>query len=154
MNTRPLPTLLLACSTLACSDLGPQASDLRDEVARNRARWEAVGPTTYVYAVAHNCFCPMEAVGPVRVEVEAGEVIVRTYVQSGTPVDPTFAEVFPAVDGLFDVLDRAIEQEADDIQVTWDQDTGAPLQISIDYLKGAVDDEEGYSIVDGPRTTP
>jgi len=154
MNTRSLAILLLACSALACSDLGPRASDLRDEVARNRARWESVGPATYVYEVAHSCFCPVEAVGPVRVEVEAGAVVARTYVQSGAPVDTTFADLFPAVDGLFDVLERAIEQDADDIQVTWDRDRGVPLQISIDYLKEAVDEEEGYSVVDGPRTTP
>lgn len=158
MNRRPVSTLLPACvlalAALACSDQGPEADDLRDEIARNRTLWVSVGPSTYVYDVRHNCFCGIEAVGPVRVRVENGQVVERTYVDTGATVDTAFAEVFPSVSGLFDVLDRALDRAAADIQVTWDPDTGAPTEFFIDYLAQAVDEEEGYVIVDGPRTTP
>jgi hypothetical protein len=154
MNARRFLVPLVACTALSCSDLSPELDDLRHQVAVNRARWAAVGPATYVYEVEHACFCALEAVGPVRVSVEGGSVTARAYVQSGEPVDSAFAGIFPSVDGLFDVLERAIEREADDVRVTWDPDTGAPLDFSIDYLKNAVDEEESYRIVDGPRTTP
>ena len=154
MNPRRVLAPILASVTLACSDLSPQLSDLRREVAENHARWQREGPTTYVYAVEHSCFCPIEAIGPVRVRVEGGSVASRTYAASGDTVGATFAEIFPTVEGLFDVLERAIDRDAADVQVTWDPETGAPLQLSIDYIADAVDEEEGYRIVEVPGTTP
>ncbi len=154
MNRRRLVIPFLAWAALSCSDLSPEAADLRRDLAANRARWEALGLETYVYEVEHSCFCPVEAIGPVRVQVENGSVTSRTYPQSGDSVAATFSDVFPTVDGLFDVLQRAIDQNAADVQVTWDPDTGVPLHFSIDYIANAVDEEEGYRIVDGPRTTP
>lgn len=153
MNRRRLIPVM-AFVSLACSDLGPARSDLGHDLTVNRARWEAVGLETYVYDVQRSCFCPVEAVGPVRVRVENGAIVSRTYPQTGDTVRTAFADVFPTIDGLFDVLERAIEQDAADIQVTWDPDTGVPLSFFIDYIANAVDEEQGYQIVDGPRTTP
>jgi hypothetical protein len=153
--------LLLAClvllpgsAVLACSDQGPESVDLGLEVAANRALWQTAGPATYVYEVERSCFCPVEALGPVRVQVEDGAVTRRTYTASGDTVRTPFADIFPAVDGLFDILERAIDQDAADVRVTWDPDTGLPLDFSIDYIANAIDEEVGYRIVDVPRTTP
>ena len=45
-----------------------------------------------------------DRLGPVRVTVVGADVTSRVYVDSGDPVDPQMEDLFPTVDGLFEVL--------------------------------------------------
>ncbi|HMB89921.1 MAG TPA: DUF6174 domain-containing protein, partial [Rhodothermales bacterium] len=51
------------------------------------------------------------------------------------------------IDGLFEVLQRALK-EADDVEVDYDAQYGFPTRIAIDYYKNAVDDEVSYRATD------
>lgn len=145
-----LARLLVAATVLVaagCNDLGPV--DLsRAELDANRLRWETLGPESYVYAVARNCFCPEEYRGPVRVRVVDGTAVERVYVSSGQPVPEEIAPSFPAVDGLFDVLRSAYEDEADEVRVTYDPELGVPIDFFIDYLEMAADEELGMQVTE------
>ena len=44
--------------------------------------------------------------------LRAGAVVARTYEEDGTPVPDPFAVWFPAVEGLFDFVEDAIERLA------------------------------------------
>jgi hypothetical protein len=145
---------MLAAFAGGCADQGPRTGTLEGEIAANRALWEATRPASYTYDLEHVCFCGVEGRGPVRVVVQNGVVVARTYVDTGESVQASFVEVFPSVDGLFDVLSDAVRRRAYDVRVTWGSGTGLPLDFFIDYSANIADEEQGYRIVDPPRTTP
>lgn len=129
--------VLSALSASACDalHLGPERTAY--EIARER--WDEVRPERYVYAVERLCFCPV--LPPGRVTVHGDEVV------SIEPLgDAPFAlldveEWYPSVDGLFELLEDAIEREAHSIDATYDPETGIPTEFFIDYRESVSDEE-------------
>ncbi len=89
-----------------------------------------------------------------RVVVKDGVVVGRSYVDTGEVVPASFADLFPSVDGLFEVLTDAVRRGAHDVRVTWGSENGLPLDFFIDYSVNVADEEQGYHVVEPPRTTP
>ena len=91
-----------------------------------------------------------------RVTVTSDQVTDRTYIDSGEAVPALFQDLFPTVDGLFDVLRDAIERQAHRIDVTYDPISGVPLDVFIDYEQNIADEELGFSVVEtvGPPAVP
>ena len=145
-----LATIAVLLMLGACSDLGPPDGP-RAELELNRETWERLRPSSYQYVVERLCFCGLEARGPVRVIVVGDDVSERTYADSGDPVPAAFGELFPSVDGLFDVLLDAFEREAHRIDVTYDPISGVPLDLWIDYLETVADEELGFSVTETVR---
>jgi len=140
----------VALAFSACSDLGPE----KDAYQTNKALWESVGPRSYVYAVRRGCFCPVEAIGPVRVTVVDGVPRTRIYVESGEAVDPLLGGSFPTVAGLFQIIGEAIELPAHQVDVTYDPVTGMPTDIYIDYSENTVDEETSFTVTEDPQAPP
>jgi hypothetical protein len=141
--------LLAGCG----AEPGPEL-ELAEEIAVQRAVWEAGRPARYRMILRHLCFCPPAAVGPVEVVVDGDTVTRRTYWTSGEAVDPSLADAFPTVAGLFDLLEGAVAGGADEVEVEWDPDTGAPRDLFIDYDTGVADEERGYRLDAGPDPLP
>lgn len=137
--------LVLALTLTSCDD---DSFSRLQELSTNRALWERVEPAAYVYAVQRRCFCGSSARGPVRVTVVAGEVVERRYVESGDPVPEELRELFPSVDGLFEVLFEAYRREAHSIEALYDPDTGVPLDFFIDYEENVADEELGFEVTE------
>lgn len=144
---------LVALALVACNGLGPDGVP-RTELEANAQLWETAGPDSYVYAIVRNCFCPEEYRGPVRVRVENGVAVERVYVGSGDPVPEAIASSFPTVDGLFELLRSAYEEEADEVRVTYDPDLGVPVDFWIDYLQMAADEEIGMQVTEEVTALP
>jgi hypothetical protein len=111
-----------------------------------RTRWAANGTPSYDITVSRSCECTAEMAAPVIVSVRNGSVQSRTYVASGAAVSPTFADLFPTVEGLFSIIDDAIEQRAAMLSVRYDPTYGYPVSISIDFNAVGADDEIVYTI--------
>jgi len=137
----------------ACGGLGPQDAQ-RAELDANRARWSSLGPDSYVYAMQRLCYCAVESIGPVRITVEADTVTERVYVETGQPVPEVARTAFPTVDGLFEILERAMEDGAYEIRVTYDPDLGVPIDFWIDFLENAVDEELGVQVTESVEVLP
>jgi len=120
------------------------------QLERNESRWASRRPLSYRYGLRRSCFCPPDAIGPVRVRVHGETVVERIYIDSGDPVSSTFETSFPTVEGLFDLIRTALEQDAYRVDVTYHADLGVPLDISIDYIENAVDDELAIALVELP----
>jgi len=148
---RRLPALVAALALFGgCGDVGPDPGGLPGEVAAQRQKWEARRPAAYTLVVERQCFCAPDGRGPVRLTVEGTRVVTRTYVDSGEPVAETLAGLFPTVDGLFDILEDALDRSAEQVDVTWDPEWGAPASFFIDYSRSVADEELGFRIVAGP----
>lgn len=146
-----LPVLLLALQ--ACDGSGPVRPEVLELEARE-ALWDSVGPDSYEYGVERLCFCPVEYLGPARVRVEKGVVVERVYVESGLAVPDDVAPSFPSVDGLFELLRSAYEEDAHEIRVTYDPVLGAPVDFWIDYIEMAVDEELGMRVTEEVAALP
>ena len=98
----------------------------------------------YTYQLRVGCFCP---VVDGKVRVQDGQVVaVGGWPGVDRPLTG-FADASPTIDGVFTQLALAMKG-ADDVDVEYDQQTGVPTSIQVDWAKNAVDDEIGYQISD------
>jgi len=146
-------TVGMAAVVVGCADDGVGLDAMRD-LARSRARWEAFGPRSYVYAMEWLCFCPAEYRGPVRITVQDGVAVERVYVETGVPVPEELGSGFPAVDGLFERLVSAMQDGAYQLDVTYDPDLGMPLEFWIDPRQNVADDELGMTVSEAVTPIP
>jgi hypothetical protein len=153
-SARAVLAIVVAAAFLSTCDTLGLGNGPRDELSRNRELWARIGPSAYEYALERRCFCGEAARGPIRVTVEVGAVVERVYVGSGDPVPASFDDLFPVVDGLFDVLEDAYERDAHQIDVTYDPETGVPIDFWIDYSENTIDEELGYTVTEPVHQLP
>ena len=105
--------------------------------------WQGQAWTDYSYRLSVLCFCQSVQKAPVK--VEANKVVLI----EGKPLAPEqqvtgFGKKQPTINALFVELGQAIE-EADEVTVDYDEETGVPTTISVDWISDAIDDEISYS---------
>lgn len=141
---RTLAAAALLTATGCIVFVGPRDADgeLRDLVAA-KARWNTSGVSDYDMVVRALCFCVYGG-QEVRVTVRAGRVTTATLVQGGQSL-PT--ENYYSVEGLFDLIENAVERNAKEIDATYDSARGYPRLFQIDYSEMIADEEYGHEIV-------
>ena len=125
----------------------PSLVELREELVQNRELWEAQGFTDYQVEFRWNCFCPPDYTAPVIITVtHAGRIDSVVFAQGGLPVDPRVSGDYPTVDGLFGLIQDAIDRNAVHISVAYHETLGYPLSASIDYDRRIADEERGFQV--------
>jgi hypothetical protein len=117
-------------------------------LSRNRALWVSQDISHYRFQLQVGCFCAFMDLMPLSVEVRDGQV-VSLLDASGRPVPAGRLEMlerYAGIDKLFELVDQAISGKADEVMVFYDTTYGFPSQVSIDYIKLAVDDELGLQV--------
>jgi hypothetical protein len=76
-------------------------------------------------------------------------VVARVYKDSSEPVPEQVGEVFPSVEGLFDIARRGLV-EGRDVIVRYDHHSGVPLEVWVGPGVGAEDDILGYRVTIPP----
>lgn len=136
----------LAVSLTGCDLVGP---DDRFEAIRDLARahdlWVDAGIADYELRLRRSCFCPIEYLGPVILTVEGDSVTAAVYEADGEPVPADLMEVFPTVEGLFEVLAEALASRAERIDVSYDPSLGYPRDLYIDRAAFIADEEFGFT---------
>ena len=130
-----LTTLLLLG---ACASPTTPENDLADY----RTLWEAQRLTDYTFDVVRNCYCLGRA--DVRVTVQGGVITGVTELASEVAHDP---ELFRTIDGLFDLVQDAYDQNAHEVQVDFDPGRGYPTRIWIDYVEMMADEEMDFTLL-------
>jgi hypothetical protein len=115
------------------------------ELDASRSFWDVNGLNDYDYVLQRTCFCISEARRPGLVQVRMGAIATVTDAETLQPLDPLF---FRTVDQLFDELQNAIDNSADDIQAEFDNTIGYPTSIRIDFDLFIADEELIYSARD------
>lgn len=111
-----------------------------------RQRWGAQRPEAYRFTYTRVCFCPPQYRGPFVVTVRGDGVVEAVYQGEGEPVEDALEGAKLTVDALFDVLGDAYERRAESVQVAYDEETGQPTSIQIDYNEQIADEEVGFTI--------
>lgn len=139
-SVRPAIAGICALILIACSDaVAPE-----QELSAARQKWALRGTSSYDITVQISCFCTVETTAPVIVSVRDGIVESRRYAATGSAVPAFFAESFPTVAGLFDIIESAMQDGVARLVVRYDASSGHPLEISIDHVASMADDEIGY----------
>ena len=142
MKTRMkwIATALLLLPLAGCG-LGDDDGFQRQNLSQARLRWEGKNVASYSYIIELQCFCaPASQLRPVLVTVQNGAVASLQYYHANPAQrTPAPAEVFgpyDTVEELFDIVDDAIDRDADLLQVGYDPEYGFPNTANIDYEAG------------------
>lgn len=127
--------MLLAAALFACS-----ISNVQNELDDGRELWNENAPSHYRYVQDEWAFA--DSVGPVRIEVQDGEIVSAVIVETGEPA-PDAREL--TIEDLFDMVQDEIDQKPDDITVEYDAELGFPASVDVDPIENAMDDEHGFS---------
>ena len=119
----------------------PALALTQDELDTSRSLWNINGLTDYNYVLQRQCNCIGDARRPGLVQVRGGAITAVSDVETLQPINPS---LFRTVDGLFDELQNAIDQSADDIQAEFDSRFNYPTSIWIDFDRGIADEELIY----------
>ncbi len=139
---------LLIVSSFACSDDGGPEEGLRAELNEARALWESFEYTSYGFQLRFICFCPPDLGRWVDVGVQDGAVMLLVYADTGEPVADPETKPYTTIAGLFDLIEDALEADADSIAVEFDQGLGFPADAMINYEFQTADEELGFETRD------
>lgn len=119
--------------------------DRRSDFRAHRTLWRAQGLDDYDFVLRRACFCPPALSYPTRVEVRDGAVVAATGIESGEPVP---VEDVPTIDDLFDIIESALDDDWELVEVTYDPELGFPAAATLDPGGGVVDAGVDYEVRD------
>jgi len=109
-----------------------------------------VEPDSYTYKFGHSYFGP--GAGVYLVTVQGGEVIAfeATDERSLEAIQDEWVtiEQMRTIGEVLDIYERALRTGASDATITYDDVTGAPSHVTIDWIREAADDEDYFEISD------
>jgi hypothetical protein len=118
---------------------------LEKDLNKNRDLWDSMGPEGYKLEFSWQCFCIRDYTEPVIIEVGADGSILSVVRKSDGQVLPTSDhERYVTVEGLFDLLQDAIDRAAYRIDVEYHPEMGYPTHAFIDYEQNMADEERGF----------
>jgi hypothetical protein len=120
--------------------MGCFATHGQSELDEARAKWDADAPSHYRYVQDEWAFA--DSVGPVRVEVQDGEIVEALIVETDEPAPDSRALT---IEDLFDRVQDELDGDPDDITVEYDAELGFPASVDVDPIENAMDDEHGFS---------
>jgi len=141
---KKLTLLLLALILAACTTVGGT------ELDRNQSKWQDANITHYRFDLSVGCFCLFRSQMPMTVEVQNGKIVSMIDVNGEAfPMDDPMSEFvlkYATIDRLFSELGSDPVQEADSLTMSFDSTYGFPLEVAIDYIELAADDELYLSV--------
>lgn len=106
-------------------------------------QWHQQKPSRYSYTLQRSCFCSPEFTKPIKIEVNGNSVSKATV--DGLPLPLERRADALTVEGLFNVVRKALDDKVERLDVRYDPTTGMPLSISIDRSQQIADEEMYYS---------
>jgi hypothetical protein len=146
--------LLLAVAAAGCDNPFDNDKFHREELARARALWNREGGSSYTFTLELQCYCAAgTSLAPVSVTVRNGQPVSRIY-KRANPTDPAItasAEVFgpyDTVDDLFEVIEDAIDRDANVLQVGYNDQKGFPEIVNVVLEGGTTNDQRILFVTD------
>jgi len=115
------------------------------ELELQRGIWDGLGIANYRYTLQRTVFNGPQYTDPVIVEVRGGQVISRTYANTGQPVTIADPSWWPAIEGLFDIIQDAQDRNAAVAEARYDPNLGYPTWGNFDDNLGLADDEHSFT---------
>lgn len=144
---RVVPVLSLVVVASGCDAItGPSETDRLSEAV---SKWEAAAFSAYEFDMIRGCYCGYPDAGhKITVRVVDDAVVQAWYTDTDQLVEETHLAQIPTIRALFILIASAITQEAHRLDVSYHPLHGAPTSISVDYVKNAIDDELGITVLE------
>lgn len=137
---RKILFILLAALLVGCASAVGQARGNSDNASEN---WQDANISHYRYELSIGCFCIFSQDMPLVIEVKDGEVVSLEY-KNGNEIDEANMETFQryaTIDKIIAEIEKAREEGADTVTVTYDETYGYPKDVAIDFEQQAADEE-------------
>ena len=155
----PIPYgVVLLCSTLSLllgcmlvdydlkPDDKPKLIDIQLELDQNRKKWMSKMVSNYQFNFQWICFCALKSMEPVNITVRENRIDSAAFVEGDAPVAIEDFKRYRTIEGLFDLLQEAINRNAHSILVDYHPELGYPIDGWIDYEEAIADEELGFEI--------
>ena len=132
--------------TPTATPIDPNAlADPQDALDAARDLWDQHGGDDYDMTFNWQCFCIVDFVQRVDLEVRGDAVEGGVVTDSGDAVSSDMLAEYQTVEELLDFIQDAIDQDAAEIRVTYAAE-GYPDEVWIDYDTQIADEERGFFI--------
>ena len=130
--------------------LGAACSSSTDDhgLASARSRWTSHHPSSYSFTRMQFCECLAGLARPIRITVTSGQITSAVFVDDQTPVGEPIHGTLQTIDAVFDKIEDALDQSADEVTVAYDPARGYPTSVFIDYSRQIADEEFDLRISD------
>jgi hypothetical protein len=139
-STRRLLTLLIVAGCAAVAACGDLFGPGRSELEINRDKWIERGYRDYTVNMTRMCECL--DVGPFAVTVLGDSIVAAVRISDGAPARSGLL----TVNKLFDFIQKAVDEHAATVGVTYDAELGYPRKVVYDFSRTMVDDEITYDL--------
>lgn len=122
-------------------------NDSAEQQALNDAlnKWTAADTGNYTFEYRRLCFCPQEFNDPMMVNIVNDSVLSAISLATNLPVIDDVRDTINSVEGMFDLLQEAIDTRANTITVNYNDELGYPESIYIDYDEAVADEELSFT---------
>lgn len=131
--------IIIMAMTIGCTLI-----QFRNTLDEKREAWDALNITDYSYDYHALCFCPYEYTAWKHIVVSNDVIVNVSYVETNLTIPASEYAAYPTVDGLFDMIEKALADKVDSIEVEYDQTHDYPVHIALDPIYNAIDDEISY----------
>ncbi len=141
------PLLVLLPLLVGCVIFSSIEEDVQGELDVNRALWDAAAIHDYSMSFQRLClFCSVEFLIPVRITVRGDTIYEVTDLDTEAPVEEPAPGAFLTIDGVFNVIQGAIDKNAAEIDVRYNSMLGYPTDVIIDLSRSLFNDDAQFQI--------
>jgi Family of unknown function (DUF6174) len=138
-----------ACFVLACAAFAGCADSTDDtDLAAARSRWENQIHGAYLFTWQQSCECLRDMTRPIEITVTGDQIKNAVYADDRTPVGEPTRGLLLTVDGVFDRIQQAVDEDAERIAVDYDRTWGFPATVFVDYRAVVADEELALTLSD------
>jgi hypothetical protein len=132
--------VLASLAAAACGVTGPSGRHAGEQARLDQARaqWRAQAVVDYTYVFSRGCFCVEEYREPVTITVRGRTVESVVTVATGAARE---AAQYPTIEGLFDLVQDAIDDDAATIHTEYDPARGFLTSGYFDISERLADEE-------------
>ena len=140
-----LVTLLLGLGAATACTSAPQS-----ELDTASSSWNSQHPHAYSFVSTESCNCLSDVTRPIRVTVTTGitaeAIQSAVYADDEAPISEDARSRLRTIDGVFEEIQDAIDEDAAEVRVDYDETMGYPISVFVDYDRNAADEELSLSM--------
>ncbi len=132
-----------ACLFLTLLTLGTACSRSGDDhgLGTARMRWVNQLPSSYSFTWTQSCDCLSDMTRPIRITVASGQITSAVFADDQQVVGEPIRRNLQTIDGVFDEIQAALDQDAEEVTVDFDPTRGYPRSVFVDYSRQVADEE-------------
>ncbi len=126
-------------------------NDIAAELQANKDKWLSKNIKEYQIEMQKICYCDPDAVRMMIFQISNDEIKEVLYADTGEAVNPSYYNDSNTIEGLFALVEQALNEKPEDIIIAYDEEFGYIKQVTVDYKANLADDEFTF-IVSNLRT--